>query len=126
MTAGSIVLLFILTSTNFLSAGAKNITLQQYYQMKATGTMKPGCYRLPGVWSFKQIYPHLDRSNHRASAPGYKSERAMKSGNFGNYTPKSSATNARPSSYRYRGEYYPDWDSYLEAKRKAGVRTSKR
>ena len=28
--------------------------------------------------------------------------------------------------YRYRGEYYPDWDSYLEAKRKAGVRTRSR
>ena len=28
--------------------------------------------------------------------------------------------------HRYRGEYYPDWDSYLETKRKAGVRTCSR
>ena len=35
-------------------------------------------------------------------------------------------TQQKTRQYRYRGEYYPDWDSYLEAKRKAGVRTRSR
>lgn len=35
-------------------------------------------------------------------------------------------TQQKTRQYRYRGEYYPDWDSYLEDKRKASVRTRSR